>query len=46
MTIDPAKLEKARNDYLAGKYKSIRASAVANQVDNATLLRYLDKVAN
>lgn len=46
MTVDQNKLEQARKDYLAGKYKSIRAAAAANGLTNTTFLRYLEKIAN
>jgi hypothetical protein len=46
MTVDESLLEKARADYLSGKYESIRATAAAHPVTYSTLLRYLDKCAN
>jgi len=46
MTVDESLLEKARADYLSGKYDSIRATAAAHPVTYSTLLWYLDKCAN
>ena len=44
--MDQSILEQARADYLAGKYKSIRATAAAHPVTYPTLLWYLNKCAN
>jgi len=46
MAVDEKKLEQARQDYLAGKYESIRATAIAHELVHSTLIWYLDKIAN
>jgi Tc5 transposase DNA-binding domain len=46
MAVDESILEKAREDYLSGKYDSIRATAAAHPVTYSTFLRYFNKRAN
>jgi hypothetical protein len=46
MTVDESLLEKARADYLVGKYRLIRATAAAHPVTYPTLFWYLDKCAD
>jgi len=38
MAVDEKKLEQARQDYLAGKYESIRATAIAHELVHSTLI--------
>jgi hypothetical protein len=46
MTIETIRKEAARQEYLEGKYSSIRLAAAAHDLDHRTLTRYISKCEN